>query len=101
MQKLFFLLILISQLMQSQDRSPVWSEEFNSESIDTTTWNFEKGFGHNNEEQYYTSRENNIRIETGNLVIEARKEKYESASFTSAKINTLSLIHISEPTRRT
>ncbi|HSM63820.1 MAG TPA: glycoside hydrolase family 16 protein [Gillisia sp.] len=76
-------------MMQSQDRSLIWSEEFNSEILDSTIWNFEKGFGHNNEEQYYTSREKNIRIENGNLVIEARKEKYEKARFTSARINTI------------
>ncbi len=62
-------------MRQFQDPSLRWAEKFDSESIDTTTWNFEKGFGHNNEEQYYTSRENNIRIENGNLVIEERKSK--------------------------
>jgi hypothetical protein len=80
MNKFTILLLLYSCMMQSQDRSLVWSEEFDSETIDTTTWNFEKGFGHNNEEQCYTSRENNIRIENGDLVIEERKSTNRQVS---------------------
>jgi len=75
--------------MQSQERKPEWSEEFNENSIDTEVWNFETGLGHNNEEQYYTARDKNIFIENGNLIIEARKEKYNSAKYTSARINTI------------
>lgn len=59
--------------MISQNKSLDWSQEFDSKTIDTTTWNFEKDFCHNNEEQYYTPRENNIRIENSNLLIEEGK----------------------------
>jgi len=75
--------------MQSQEQKLVWSQEFNDSTIDTSVWNFETGFGHNNEEQYYTPRDKNIFIENGFLVIEARKEKYHSAKYTSARINTI------------
>lgn len=75
--------------MLSQNLHLEWAEEFDCETIDTITWNFKKGFGHNNEEQYYTNREENLRVENGILVIEARKEKYETASYTSARINTI------------
>jgi len=74
--------------MHSQNRNLVWAEEFNGKKIDTDFWNFEKGLGHNNEEQYYTSRAKNIRIEKGLLVIEARKEKNKRSKYTSARINT-------------
>jgi len=75
--------------MQSQDRSLVWAEEFDGKKIDTDTWNFKKGLGHNNEKQYYTSSSKNLRIDNGLLVIEARKEKYKESKYTSARINTL------------
>jgi len=45
------------------------------------------GWG-NNEKQYYTNRKENIRIENGNLVIEARKEPFLNANYTSARIKT-------------
>jgi hypothetical protein len=80
MLKYLYLIILISFPVISQNKKLVWSEEFDSETIDTATWNFEKGFGHNNEEQYYTSRENNIRIENGDLVIEERKSTNRQVS---------------------
>ncbi|WP_010232295.1 glycoside hydrolase family 16 protein [Gillisia marina] len=88
MRALILLFILISPKMQSQDRSLVWAEEFKGRKIDTDIWNFEKGLGHNNEEQYYTSRTNNIRIEDGILIIEARKENHKRSNYTSARINT-------------
>ena len=88
MQRLYFLFFLSSVTMQSQEQKLVWSQEFNDSTIDTAVWNFETGFGHNNEEQYYTAREKNIFIENGNLIIEAKKEKYNSAKYTSARINT-------------
>lgn len=75
--------------MQSQERSLVWAEEFNGQKIDTDIWNFNKGLGHNNEQQYYTSRSKNIRIEEGLLVIEARKEDHKGSKYTSGRINTI------------
>jgi beta-glucanase (GH16 family) len=45
------------------------------------------GWG-NNELQYYTSRTNNVRIENGKLVIEARQENYSGSNYTSARLKT-------------
>ena len=43
----------------------------------------------NGEAQYYTKdRLQNARVENGHLVIEARKESYEGASYTSASLTT-------------
>jgi beta-glucanase (GH16 family) len=66
----------------------VWSEEFNGPSIDTSSWGFEQGYIRNGEQQYYTSRPENARIENGNLVIEARRENYNGYAYTSASLTT-------------
>jgi beta-glucanase (GH16 family) len=70
-----------------------WSDEFNQPDgsrPDSTKWGFDtggNGWG-NNELEYYTSRTNNVRIEDGCLVIEARKESYEGRNITSARLLT-------------
>jgi len=68
----------------------VWSDEFDGTTLDLTKWNYEiggGGFG-NQEKQYYTNRTDNIRLEDGSLVIEAKKEVYNANNYTSARINT-------------
>lgn len=70
----------------------VWSDEFNSNGMpDTSKWGYDvggNGWG-NNELQYYTNaRPENVRIENGNLVIEARKEHFSGKSYTSARLLT-------------
>ena len=71
----------------------VWSDEFqqpNGSRPDLTKWIYDSGgngWG-NNELQYYTSRTNNAWIENGQLVIEARVEKFEGNKFTSARLLT-------------
>ena len=70
----------------------VWSDEFNYSGLpDSTKWNYDTG-GHgwgNNELQFYTSnRVENARVENGNLVIEARKEKWQDNNYTSARLIT-------------
>jgi len=68
----------------------VWSDEFEGSTLDLTKWNYEiggGGFG-NQEKQYYTSRPENIRLESGSLVIEAKKEVYSGNNYTSARINS-------------
>ncbi|MFZ5940614.1 MAG: family 16 glycosylhydrolase [Bacteroidota bacterium] len=71
----------------------VWSDEFDGSSLNTDNWTYETGTGSwgwgNNEKEYYTSRSENIRVENGMLVIEARKESYSGSSYTSARIKSL------------
>ena len=68
----------------------VFSDEFDRPgALDAAKWGFELGYIRNKEAQYYTSRRENVRVEAGNLVIEARKEAYENFGYTSASINTL------------
>lgn len=68
----------------------VWSDEFDGASLDLTKWAVEtggNGWG-NQEKQYYTNRPENLRFENGSLIIEARKEVYQTNAYTSARINS-------------
>jgi beta-glucanase (GH16 family) len=54
-------------------------------------WNFESGpssGNYNSEAETYTSRQKNIRIDNGALIIEALKENRGGRPYTSARINT-------------
>ena len=72
-----------------------WSDDFtqaDGSSPDPTKWGFDIGNGDNgwgNQQlEYDTSRTNNVRIQGGNLVIEADQESYGSFNYTSARMNT-------------
>lgn len=85
-------------LRKSQDSQleyvMVWSDEFNYHGEpDTLLWNYDIGDGcpfvcgwGNNELQYYTKDHNNVRVEKGNLIIEAHQEPKSGKEFTSARI---------------
>lgn len=68
----------------------VWSDEFNGNSLDTNTWNYEIGTGSwgwgNNEQQYYTDR--NIKVSNGTMKITAKREGYGGMKYTSSRITT-------------
>ena len=72
----------------------VWSDEFEQNQLDLDKWNYQIGTGSdyglwgwgNGESQYY--KPENIFIEDGILVIEARTENYMNSNYTSARINT-------------
>ena len=76
----------------------VWSDEFNTDVLDSTKWNVEVGYGPNNrgwgndESQLYTDSSDNLKVENDNLVITARCDSgtcgKRDGSITSAKINT-------------
>lgn len=68
----------------------VWSDEFDGGSIDRDTWTWDAG-GHgfgNGQLEYNSAREENSYIESGSLVIEARREDYMGNQFTSARMLT-------------
>ena len=68
----------------------VWSELFENKILDATKWNIEirdPGWV-NNELQAYTNRQDNIRIDNNNLIIQGIKESYEKANYTSGRVNT-------------
>lgn len=71
----------------------VWSDEFDYEGLPKSEyWTPEIGTGQwgwgNNELQYYTGREENAKVEDGNLTITLRKEEYDGSSYTSARLIT-------------
>lgn len=88
----------------------IWLEDFNTDEIDESVWNFNIGDGcpdlcgwGNAELQYY--RRENAFIENGNLVIEARKELFLDPrtgliyNYTSARLDTIGKLAIKPPAR--
>jgi len=69
----------------------VFSDEFDSPgSPNTNKWTYDTGAGGwgNNESQNYTSRTDNVVIANGILKIIAKKESYQGAEYTSARMKT-------------
>jgi len=54
----------------------VWHDEFEGQSLDYSKWGVEENAfgGGNNELQLYTDRKENVRVEDGKLVLEARRD---------------------------
>ena len=83
----------------SEGYTLIWSDEFDGDSLDNTKWSCQIGTGTsegltdwgNQELEYYTDREENVRVENGELVITAIKEEERVGGkmFTSARIRTM------------
>jgi beta-glucanase (GH16 family) len=90
----------VATITQAQKRTYtklVWQDNFSVNGLpDSAKWGYDIGTGcpricgwGNNEAQYYTgARKENARVENGYLIIEARKEKFEGANYTSARLVT-------------
>lgn len=91
MKYLFFLfLTFVTGALQAQDYSDlVWSDEFNNDGAPApANWGYDLGNNNgwgNNELQTYTNASNNVRVENGMLVIEARKS---GSNWTSGRIQS-------------
>lgn len=71
----------------------VWSDEFDGQQLDRTKWDFDRGgrgWG-NNELEFYTDRPENAFVRDGMLHIQANKEAYKGAQYTSARLKTRNL----------
>jgi beta-glucanase (GH16 family) len=68
----------------------VWSDEFDGDTINLENWMYDiGGWGWGNgEQQYYTDRRENARLQNGLLVIEGRFERVEDNYYTSARLKT-------------
>lgn len=71
--------------------SPSWGDEFNyAGAPDPKKWSVSTGNGYygwgNHEQQYFTDRASNVKVEDGRLKITARNESYNDFDFTSGKI---------------
>lgn len=76
----------------SSKRKLVWSDEFSKDGLpDKSKWSYDvggNGWG-NQELQFYTDgRPQNARVESGLLIIEARKEQVGSNAYSSARLVT-------------
>ncbi|MBV7269398.1 glycoside hydrolase family 16 protein [Winogradskyella luteola] len=78
----------------------VMQDEFDVDGVpNPSMWTYDIGDGTaegipgwgNNELQYYTARPENVNVENGVLVITAREESFEGASYTSARLTTQNL----------
>ncbi len=72
----------------------VWRDEFDGAEIDQTHWRIVEGFvgASNGELEVYTGRPENIRLENGQLVIEARQESYQGHGYTAGRLTTAGLL---------
>jgi len=78
-------------LPAAQPELMVWEDEFDGETLDAGRWNIDLWAAKyvNDEDQAYTDRSENLRLEEGRLVIEAhRAEEAGSTEYTSARIHT-------------
>lgn len=103
------LILSVGNLMAENSKQEkwnlVWSEEFNGNKLDRTKWDYIIGNGFwsgdtwisgwgNNEKEYYTDREKNIKVSDGKLALTALKESYKGEAagsqttfdYTSGKI---------------
>ena len=90
--------VTLKQNTTGSDWVIAWADEFDNAEVDTNKWTYDIGdWGWGNfEEQYYTKgRQENARIEDGNLIIEARKDDM-GKKWTSARLTTrgkVSFVH--------
>ena len=77
------LIVMLVSTARADQWKLVWADEFNyTGHPDPSKWDYEKGFVRNNESQYYTTnRLENVRVEDGMLIIEARKERFLNAEY--------------------
>lgn len=74
----YSLFFTASETNYNKERKLVWSDEFNYSGIpETENWDYELGYIRNKELQYYTNRKENVRVEDGFLVIEARNDSLQ------------------------
>ncbi len=74
---------------RANDYSLVWSDEFDN-GFDESIWNYDiwPAKTVNDEDQAYTDREKNLRVEDGFLIIEAHREDYGDAKYTSGRVHS-------------
>jgi len=92
---LCFPLLLAGNVIFAQGDSLVWSDEFEGSEVNMDNWSFQIGDGTsegipgwgNNELEYY--RAENATVDSGYLIITAKKENYGGKNYTSARLRTI------------
>jgi beta-glucanase (GH16 family) len=95
------LTLLVAAVLPLNAQSLVWEENFTATTINSSIWTYDFGTGcergncgwGNGELEYYTSRTDNARIESGSLIIEAKREAFQGSAFTSARLKTEGRMH--------
>jgi beta-glucanase (GH16 family) len=94
--------LLTGAAMSASAQTLVWEENFTATTINSSIWTYDFGNGSerdaglgwgNAELEYYTSRPENARIESGSLIIEAKREAFQGSAFTSARLKTEGRMH--------
>ncbi|MEH6585170.1 MAG: family 16 glycosylhydrolase [Halioglobus sp.] len=70
----------------------VWSDEFDYQGMpDARKWQVDQWPAHkvNDENQAYTSRPANVRVNNGKLILQAHKEDYQGGAYTSGRVHSL------------
>lgn len=73
-------------IVRPADAQLVWSDEFDGDSLDRSRWSYDTARNregwYNGELQYYSAdRPENVRVEDGRLIIEARREELDPRRF--------------------
>lgn len=63
-----------------------WSDEFDGTELNTNNWSAVDCW-HCQEEQFYTSRRKNVRVEDGKLVLEAHRERFDTLPTKETGVN--------------
>lgn len=80
----------------ASDWNLAWNDEFSGTTLDETKWSYQLGvkanpdgpiYWGNNEKQYYTKE--NLSVQDGKLVIEAKNDGREGMPYTSSRIRTV------------
>ncbi|MFT5141779.1 MAG: beta-glucanase (GH16 family) [Rhodothermales bacterium] len=84
-------LVVRRQQVDTRTWEMVWNDEFDYEGApDDARWSIDIWPARkvNDEDQTYTDRPENVRVENGNLVLEAFKETHAGAEYTSGRIHS-------------
>jgi beta-glucanase (GH16 family) len=94
--------LFIAAALPLHAQTLVWEENFTAATVNPSIWTYDFGNGSerdaglgwgNAELEYYTSRTDNARIESGSLIIEAKREAFQGSAFTSARLKTEGRMH--------
>jgi len=91
---LFFTALVLVVACGERKPQLVWSDEFDyTGAPDSARWNYDLGDGcpnvcgwGNNEQQFYTRSEKNVRVANGRLILEAHRDSLGGKPYTSARI---------------
>ncbi|GAA0858597.1 hypothetical protein GCM10009114_28800 [Aliiglaciecola litoralis] len=91
-QPVLHALIIRRKFNDAENWELVWQDEFDyTGKPDPTKWSHDVWPARkvNDEDQVYTDREKNVRVENGHLIIEAHKEPFGNGEYTSGRIHSL------------